>query len=356
MTDEQVEQVEQARWWPRAAATGIGSYPGTDIRDTAQIVTGELPSFLHLPELPARGPGSDAIGRTAGLLSQVDGSLGLETTPTGWRISGGMTREMRRAVSWLSEDLDVMEEASTGYEGAFKLQLVGPWTFAASVELPGGERALRDHGAVAHIAGALGEAVNLHVADLQRRLPGASVVVQWDEPALPAVMGGTVGTASGLATYRAVSEPRATEHLRTVLQALPNVIAGVHCCAPSFPIDAVRTAGAKFISFDILDARPHDDAVGRAWESGVGVLVGCVPALGHEPGTQEQLSRPIRRYLADLGFTDPDSLDRMAITPTCGLAGASPAWVRHALAACQSIGRIVRDDHLGDGQDEPDER
>jgi hypothetical protein len=352
MTDQQVDQTP---WWPRASATAIGSYPGSDIRETAQIVTGELPSFLHLPELPGRGPGSDAIGRTGGLLSQVDSSLGLETTPTGWRICGGNTRDMRRAVSWLGEDLDVMAEAAAGFHGSFKLQIVGPWTFAASVELPGGERALRDHGAVAHIAGALSEAIALHLADLRRRVPGASVVVQWDEPALPAVMSGTVGTASGLATYRSVSEPLATEHLRTVLGALPNVIAGVHCCAPNFPIDVVRSAGAQFVSFDILDARPNDDAVGRAWESGVGVLVGCVPALGNEPGTQEQMSRPLRRYLADLGFTDPESLDRMAITPTCGLAGASPSWVRHALAACQSLGRIVRDDQGRDEQDR-DER
>lgn len=331
-------------WWSPAVATAIGSYPGTDIRETARIVAGELASFAHLPELPARGPGADAIGRTAGLLCRVESAMGLETTPTGWRFSGDVSRVMRRAMSWLDEDLDVMEEAASGYAGPFKVQIVGPWTFAASVELPGGERALRDHGAVADIAGALAEAATVHVGEVRRRFPGAQVVVQWDEPALPAVLSGTVGTASGLATYRSVHEPVATSHLRTVLTAVEGVIAGVHCCAPAFPVDVVSAAGARFVSFDVLEARPDDDAVGRAWESGMGVLIGAVPAIGGAPGTQEQMSRPLRRYLADLGFEDPTHLARVAITPTCGLAGATPEGVRHALSACRALGRIVRDD------------
>jgi len=142
-----------------------------------------------------------------------------------------------------------------------------------------------------------------------------------------------------------VHEPVATGHLRTVLTAVEGVIAGVHCCAPRFPIDVVTAAGAHFVSIDILDARPDDEALGRAWESGLGVLIGCVPAVGADPGTEEQMSRPLRRYLADLGFEDPKHLERMAITPACGLAGASPDWVRHALLSCQTLGRIVRDDH-----------
>ena len=332
------------RWWSPAAATGVGSYPGEDIRETARVVAGELAQFMHLPELPDRGPGADAIGRTAGLLCRVESTLGIETTPTGWRFCGDVSRVMRRAQSWLDEDLDAMEQVSEGYTGPFKVQIVGPWTFAASVELPGGERALRDHGAVADIAGALAEAVVAHIADVRHRIPGAQIVVQWDEPALPAVMSGTVGTASGLATYRSVNEARATSHVRTVLTATPDVISGVHCCAPNFPVDVVTAAGADFLSFDVINARPDDDAVGRAWESGVGMMLGCVPAGGAESRSQEELSQPARRYLADLGFEDPVHLDRVAITPVCGLAGASPDGVRQALVNCHTVGRIVRDD------------
>ncbi|HYZ67105.1 MAG TPA: methionine synthase, partial [Mycobacterium sp.] len=51
-----------------AAATGIGSWPGSSPREAAEIVVGELRSLPHLVELPARGVGADMIGRAAALL------------------------------------------------------------------------------------------------------------------------------------------------------------------------------------------------------------------------------------------------------------------------------------------------
>src|SRR5439155_281336 len=53
--------------WAPGSATGIGSLPGTDIVEALRIVFGELP-LPYLAELPARGPGADLVGRTAGLL------------------------------------------------------------------------------------------------------------------------------------------------------------------------------------------------------------------------------------------------------------------------------------------------
>ena len=60
--------------WPAGSATGIGSMPGTDPAEAMRVIAGELPGFPHLPELPARGPGADLTGRTAGLL--VDNEYG----------------------------------------------------------------------------------------------------------------------------------------------------------------------------------------------------------------------------------------------------------------------------------------
>ena len=37
-------------------------------------------------------------------------------------------------------------------------------------------------------------------------------------------------------------------------------------------------------------------------------------------------------------------LAQVAVTPTCGLAGASPEWTRTALAACRAVGRVLRHD------------
>ena len=46
----------------------------------------------------------------------------------------GIGREMRRAVSFLGEDLDALEESSAGYAGPVKCQVAGPWTLAAAIE------------------------------------------------------------------------------------------------------------------------------------------------------------------------------------------------------------------------------
>src|SRR6202000_2854497 len=92
--------------WELGSATGIGSMPGTDPAEAARTVVDELPDFPFLPELPARGPGADLIGRTAALLIGIP----VETVPAGWRIAERPGRVMRTAQSMLSSDLDTMEE------------------------------------------------------------------------------------------------------------------------------------------------------------------------------------------------------------------------------------------------------
>lgn len=334
--------------WAPASATGVGSMPGTSPREAARIVAGELPTFVHVVELPGRGPGADMVGRTGAMLAAVSTGLGLETTPAGWRITPGMGRQMRRAASFLGEDLDALEEMSLDYAGPVKCQVVGPWTMAAAVELATGERALRDSGATWDMAQALGEAIRDHVAVLHRRLPRASaVVVQLDEPSLPAVLAGRVGTASGLSSYRAVDPQVAERVLRHVLGSAADAgaVPGVHCCAELAPVDLMRASGAAFVGLDITRADLRsDEAIGRAWEAGVGILAGTVASNGVGDVSDARASAPLRDLMHRLGLEEDRWLAQVVVTPTCGLAGASPAWARTSLAACAAVGRVLRDE------------
>ena len=54
--------------WPAGSATGVGSFPGTEVAEAQRLIFGELPDLPHLAELPERGPGADMIGRSAGFL------------------------------------------------------------------------------------------------------------------------------------------------------------------------------------------------------------------------------------------------------------------------------------------------
>ena len=143
-----------------------------------------------------------------------------KSPPRGWRIAERPGRDLRRARGLLSADLDAMEETLDGYPGLLKVQVAGPWTLAATIEQPRSlNPALADPGLVADLATSLAEGVAAHVAEVAKRIPGATIIVQLDEPALPAVAAGGVPTASGLSRVRPVDEEVLRERLREVLAA-----------------------------------------------------------------------------------------------------------------------------------------
>ena len=141
---------------------------------------GEVPDLPYLPELPGRGAAAGMIGRTLAMI----GDLGFDLQPAGWRLTDTPGVDHRRARSLLAQDLDQLEEQAQDFHGVLKVQLAGPWTLAATVEKPRGDKVLSDHGARRELAQALAEGVAAHLADVRRRVDAERVVVQLDEPAL----------------------------------------------------------------------------------------------------------------------------------------------------------------------------
>ncbi|MFF1258390.1 MULTISPECIES: methionine synthase [unclassified Streptomyces] len=320
-------------------ATGVGSMPGGDAREAAKTVTGSVEEFPYLAELPARGPGADMIGRTTGLLVE----LYARVEPSGWRLGDRPGRDTRRARSWMGEDLDALEEFTQGYQGPLKVQAVGPWTLAAALELRNGEVALSDEGACRDLAGSLAEGLRLHLDDVHRRVPGAEIVLQLDEPSLIGVLRGQIKSASGYRTHRAVDRQLVESTLREVLSVHDGPVV-VHSCAPDVPFALLRRAGADAISFDFsLLTERDDDAIGEAVEAGTRLLAGVVP------GTDGPLSDPagsvmgVRTLWRRLGLNPGSLAESVTLTPSCGLAGASPAYARAALAHCVRAARSLAD-------------
>jgi methionine synthase II (cobalamin-independent) len=339
-----VSEQNQQFPWPGASATGIGSMPGTDPPEVCRLVFGALPDLPHLPELPNRGPGADIIGRTAALL--VD--LPVQTTSRGWQLTDRPGRDMSRAAGYWSQDLDVLEEIADGYAGPLKIQICGPWTLAAALELShSANPALADPGAVADLTESLAAGLAAHAADVRRRVPGATLIVQVDEPSLPAVLLGRVPTASGLSVVGAIDTTVASQGLGTVLSA-PAAYTVVHCCGRPAPFPEIRAAGASAVSFDLSLLPPRDtDQVAELVEDGFGIFAGALPVTSAQqlvsgpPLAPRQTAEAVVTLWQRTGLA-PDRLARqVVITPACGLAGASPAAARAALEHCREAARIA---------------
>jgi methionine synthase II (cobalamin-independent) len=319
--------------WPAGSATGIGSLPGTDIVEAVKTVFGELPDLPYLPELPARGPGADMLGRSAGLL--VD--LPVELYAARWRIAARPGADARRTADLRERDLDALTEQATGYNGVLKIQSAGPWTLAANLELRTGGAMLRDAGAVSDLAASLAEGLRAHVAQITRRVPGAEVLVQLDEASLPAVLAGQVPTESGFGTLRPVERATAVAAIQAVTSAV-GVPVALHCCAPAPPVGLFRDAGATAVALD-LDLVTDLDPLGEVLDAGVGLLAGAVPARAPSAPDSDRVADRVRELWHRLGFAAERLPARVVVTQACGLAGASPEYARAALVAAREAAR-----------------
>jgi hypothetical protein len=322
----------------------------------------------YLPELPARGVGADMTGRGLALLAD----LVAEVAPSGWRVVDRPGRDHARAMSHLRWDLDELEEQTQGYVGPLKVQAVGPWTLAASVELKHGDKFLADRGACRDLAESLTEGLRLHLAELARRVPGARLVLQLDEPALPGVLRGSVRTASGFGQLRAVDESTARQTLRQLIETIgkdgvatpaaetadagaAEATAGqgtgptpviVHCCAPDVPLTILRDAGAAAIALDwsLLTTR-QDETLAELIEAGVGLYAGVVPSLGPAsqvpPKYQDFVDRVLE--LRRVGLSARQLANAVTVTPSCGMAGASPQWASRAQRLCMDAAQALAD-------------
>lgn len=331
---------------------GVGSLPGTDIVEALKVVLDEHTDFMYLPELPNRGPGADMIGRTGALLSTVVSDLAIETTPTGWKFADAPGMYVRRAQSWLSEDLDRLEERVGNADVQLKVQLTGPITLAATIGLQRGERAMTDPGAVRDIALAHREVVTAHIRDVRRRLPGATLTVQIDEPAMDGALRGLVPRQSGFGRLRAIESSVAVEVHTRIADAITDAGATpwLHSCAPHWPLELVLKAGYRGISADFsLLTDADEEALGTAIEGEVTIAAGVIPTndatLGSKPASELAAVTPIRLRYQRLGLEQ--RLTGVVVTPTCGLGNVTWKSALVAIARVQSAARLLEEDHDG---------
>ncbi|WP_312179507.1 hypothetical protein [Arthrobacter sp.] len=324
-------------------ATGHGSWPGSDPVEAAKIIRGELgdPHLPFLVELPQRGVGADAVGRTAGML--VD--LPVDLQPHGWRLVDRPGIDHRRAVSLLSRDINALADVIGEEESPSRslgVSLQGPLSLAAGLHLHNGERALSDAGARREIAESLAAGAADFVGRVREVARGASLVVQLDEPALDKVLGGRIPTASGYRTLRSIPPQEASLLWTLIREAL--TAAGASDVVLRLPsaghgqaksgFDLALGAGADGVAVPLRGLSGRDwEGIAEAIEAGKQIWLGALPlpAAGAEPRQVTALVEDITGPWSRIGLPLRD-LPALYLTPDGGLADLAPASARRVLA------------------------
>jgi methionine synthase II (cobalamin-independent) len=304
--------------------------------DAVKIAFAECPDLPYLPELPARGAYAQLIGRSTAFLA----GLAVDLQPAGWRLTDATSRDHRRAISTLRADLDILEEHAQGYGGTVKLSVAGPWTLAAMMERPRGDRVLADPGARRDLSQSLAEGIAQLVAELVRRLPDVDPLIQLDEPMLPAVLAGSIPNASGLLRHGAMEPSEVSGAISHAVHRLAPIPVVAHCCAAGPPIDLLRTAGVSGMLLDIDQLSDAEwDVVGASMEAGLWIGMGALPR-DRTLGT-DQVARRVLQALHDLNLEPILLAERTVITPACGLASATRDGAVRALRTLRSAAQIV---------------
>ncbi len=326
---------------PTGVATGVGSMPGSDARAAAEVIAGEV-ELVHLPELPGRGLGADMIGRCAALL--VD--MPMDVTPSGYRFKTGNSTMGRRARDMLRADIDALEEIweTRGLGGPdhwVKVQICGPFTLAASVEIAGGHKALHDRGAWSDVVDSIAEGAATHAAEIRRRL-GARVLIQIDEPLVDRVIEGSIKPLSRFDVINPVPSQVVAEHIDALIDVVDGPVL-LHHCGERFPWQMVAQTKLWGVSLDAAHVKAANlDGLGEFLDGGSVVALGAIPST--DPGRElpaEHVVTSVTKIIDTIGLSHDVFTDQMLITPGCGLAGADAAWTKQALALATTVAHAL---------------
>jgi len=312
-----------------AVATAIGSLPHTDPHAAATLVLDAHPRFPAAPQLPVRTPLEGIVAQWARALPEVtidgDGSITVAGTTD---IPPVATFDVD-AHGGLLSFLDV---ARNGRQPPrVKVQIAGPLTLGV---------ALMDAGLSAAQAfrrgGEAARAWAISVEELvEERLPGTSLVLFFDEPALVA--------------WRRPNAPLEHEAAVDVLSgalAAPACPTGVHVCGAGDPRLALE-AGPEVLGVEVgADLVDDADVLARHLDADGWIAWGAVPTDRPVGESVEPLWRALVGVWCELTrrSCDPVRLRTQSIvTPACGLAGHGPTQAERTLRLARELADRVHD-------------
>jgi methionine synthase II (cobalamin-independent) len=305
--------------------------PHRDAQHAAALVLRCLPELPAVPELPERSPCESMLSRAAAAIPEVDvapdGSLVLRDR--GGDDAVAPTFEPGAHGGFLTF-LDVAS-AQPVPPARVKVQVAGPLTLGVALAEAGMEHG---HAFVRAVEASRAWARALQ-DEVERRLPGATLVMFFDEPAL--------------VRWRHDDAPldrdTATDLLSAALAA-PTCMTGVHVCGGG-EVGVALDAGPDILAVDVAQVRVEEaHAYARFLEGDGTIAWGAVPTDRPVGEHASPLWRALVETWCELTRRgcDPVQLRNQAlVTPACGLAGHGVSQAERAMHLAREIGLRVLD-------------
>ncbi len=318
--------------------------PGADPAEAVAVMSGET-DFAFVPELPSRGVGADSVGRAGAILIDMP----FEVVHDVYRLTSRPGSVTRRARDLLARDLDALEEhwdrnglIDTGK--LLKVQVCGPFTYSAQVELRNGHKVVKDRGARLDVVASMTDGLLDHVRELRRRL-GAEIVVQLNEEQIDAVLNGSVTPLTRMDAIPPVPASLIAQRLEEMAAAIdvPMILHG----GPTPQSDLCPLLSSYAVTVDLSRPLPgeHKDKMAEYLDHGGVMLANLVPSSPPRvPVNPEQLAQGLARLTDELGLSRSVLRDNVVVTPDGGLADASPSWAAEALRLASAAAELLASD------------
>lgn len=314
---------------------GLGELPGASIIAAADIVAGETGDLRQLPILPARGV--DVVGLTTGILP----GMNVDAGPRSWVLSTRPQLRTRRIWDRVEADLDQCEQAWGTRIDAVKIQLAGPWTLSASIELSNGHRALTDTGALRDLTESLIAGIQEYGADVRARFD-TEVYVQLDEPLLAQVRDGSLPGTSQFDEIPPINDVDLGERLAGVIERAEVRYLNQTGYPPLWKVAQVAGVETCQVTLDTVRGSEQYDGMGHALAAGMRVGLGMTRAGDdHDP---RHLAVDVARMWDELGLDRTLLTHAVDVHPRGGLANCTLLDAAAALRTARTVADMLDKD------------
>jgi len=337
----------------KGLATGVGSLPFVDSQKAVELVLRCLPQAPFWPQLPKRDS-------REGMVAQFSEHL------PGLKIDSGTLRFLPQDKEkelelfyekFIAGDLPYFEISKDYAQGLYvfywhlkgadlsgvefiKCQVTGPFTFCSGISDSSGNSILHDKVLLQAMAKGLSMKA-LWQLELFKGF-GKKMIMFFDEPYLA-----SVGSA-----YTPVNRNEVIDVFSelTILLKQRGCLVGVHCCGNTDWSMLMDINGIDIINFDAFDFQDrfllYSENIKDFLKRGGIICWGIVPTQGydgtHSPDGLAQKVRTGLDILAKKGLDRQLLLERLMISPACGLGSLSPWYAEGILELLNQTSAFIR--------------